>query len=149
MLGLRQDSKNFSFVTCLIVMGPDPTWAYFWPTVNKRPTRLWTGCFLTWPEGEKIEKFHVFKGKFYKPKLKPWIADLTRPETQKIDLIWIKNFWPITIASSSLSSHPISEWSQTQWTQHHSPFFFHLSISKPEAQGISKSTSTFKNLIFS
>jgi len=29
---------------------PDPTWAYFWPAVYKRPTRLWPGYFLTRPE---------------------------------------------------------------------------------------------------
>jgi len=29
---------------------PDPTQAYFWPAVNKRPTQLWPGYFLTWPD---------------------------------------------------------------------------------------------------
>jgi len=29
---------------------PDPTSAYFWPTVNKRPIRLWPGYFLTRPD---------------------------------------------------------------------------------------------------
>jgi len=29
---------------------PDPTRAYFWPAVNKRPTRLWPGYFPTRPE---------------------------------------------------------------------------------------------------
>jgi len=33
-----------------IEMGPDPTRAYFWPAVNKRPTRLWPRYFLTQPE---------------------------------------------------------------------------------------------------
>jgi len=31
-------------------MGPDltrPTWAHFWPAINKRQTRLWPGYFLT------------------------------------------------------------------------------------------------------
>jgi len=31
-------------------MGPDPTRAYFWPAVKKRPTRLWPGYFPTLPE---------------------------------------------------------------------------------------------------
>jgi len=47
---------------------PDPTWAYFWPAVNKRPTRLWPGYFLTWPEDiffdPKWKKFAIFRGNF-------------------------------------------------------------------------------------
>jgi len=31
-------------------MGLDPTRAYIWPAVKKRPTHLWPGCFLTQPE---------------------------------------------------------------------------------------------------
>jgi len=29
---------------------PEPTQAFFWPAVNKRPTLLWPGYFLTRPE---------------------------------------------------------------------------------------------------
>jgi len=82
----------FSFGTVSqLEMGPDPTRAYFWPAVNKRPTRLQPGYFLTRPEGKKIEKFDVFRGNF-NPNHK-W---LTRPEPQKIDPTWpgSKNFDP-------------------------------------------------------
>jgi len=34
---------------------PDPSRAYFWPAVNKRPTHLCPGYF--WPQGEKNENF--------------------------------------------------------------------------------------------
>jgi len=50
-------------------MGPDPTRAYFWPAVNKRPDHLWSGYFLTQPKEiflnrrEKIEKLG-FRGNF-------------------------------------------------------------------------------------
>jgi len=49
-------------------MGPDPTRAYFWPAVNKRPTRLWPGYFLTRPEeiffrpeGKKLNNLTGYK----------------------------------------------------------------------------------------
>jgi len=44
-------------------MNPDPTWAYFWPAINKRPICLWPGYFLSRPaeifliRREKIKKF--------------------------------------------------------------------------------------------
>jgi len=53
-----------------VKMGPDLTRDYFWPTVNKRRTRLWPGYFLTRPKeifltwSEKIEKFDVFRQNF-------------------------------------------------------------------------------------
>jgi len=40
-------------------MRPDPTRAFFWPAVNKRPTQLWLGYFLTQPN----EIFFDPKGK--------------------------------------------------------------------------------------
>jgi len=51
----------------------DPIRAYFWPAVNKRPTRLWPGYFLTQPEeifwshGKKFENLDVFRGNFPNP----------------------------------------------------------------------------------
>jgi len=35
---------------CYLEMGPDPTQVYFWPAVNKRPTYLRPGYFLTQPK---------------------------------------------------------------------------------------------------
>jgi len=71
-------------------MGHDPTQAYFWPAVNKRPTHLQPGYFPTQPEEiffltqrEKIEKFDIFRGNF--PISNPNRKWLTRPEPQKID----------------------------------------------------------------
>jgi len=55
-------------------MGPDPTRAYFWPTVYKSSTHLWPGYFLTRLEaifsfeGQKIGKFGTFWGNLF-PKL--------------------------------------------------------------------------------
>jgi len=72
-----------SMYCCQAEMGPDPTGAYFWPKVNKRPTRLWPGYFLTRPEEifltprEKNWKIWHFYGKFSKFKPKPFW--LTRP----------------------------------------------------------------------
>jgi len=59
---------------------PDPTRAYFWPTVNKRLTRLRPGYFLTQPEEKKIEKFDIFRENFLNS-----TPNLTQPEPQKID----------------------------------------------------------------
>jgi len=63
-------------------MGPDPTWAYFWPAVNKRPTHLWPGNFLTRPkanfQGKKLENF-VFLGEIF--------------QTQTIDGGWPDPTW--------------------------------------------------------
>jgi len=52
-------SKVFSLQ---LEIGPDLTWAYFWPAVNKGPNSLWPRYFLTQPveifliRREKIEK---------------------------------------------------------------------------------------------
>jgi len=63
-------------------MGPDPTRAYFWPAVNKRPTRLQPGYFLTWPE----EIFFDPKGK--KLKKSTFLGEIFPIQTQTI------NGWP-------------------------------------------------------
>jgi len=68
---------------------PDPTRAYFWPAVNKRPTWLWPGYFPTRPEAIF---FDVFRGNF--PNSNPNHKWLTRLEPQKIDPTRVKNFWP-------------------------------------------------------
>jgi len=38
-------------------MGPDPTWAYFWPAANKRPTQLFDPAHNNFfePKGKKLE----------------------------------------------------------------------------------------------
>jgi len=56
---------------------PEPTRAYFWPAVNKRPTRLWPLSNFFWPEGKKIENFDIFRGNF--PNSNPNHKWLTRP----------------------------------------------------------------------
>jgi len=51
------------FLTQSVEMGPDPTRAYFWPAVNKRPTCLWPGYFPTRPEvpDQRAPVSHVHK----------------------------------------------------------------------------------------
>jgi len=75
-----------------VEMGPDLTRAYFWPTVNKRPNRLWPRYFLTQPRRdfltrkEKIEKFNILRENFLSPNtIHNW---LTWPELLKIDPTW-------------------------------------------------------------
>jgi len=69
-------------------MGPDPTQAYFWPTINKRPSCLWPGYFLIqpkeifFPKG-KIEKFDIFRGNF--PNSNPNHKWLTQPGSKSFD----------------------------------------------------------------
>jgi len=70
-----------------IEMGPDPARAYYWPPVNKRPTRvlfdpIWRD--FSDPGGQKIGKFDIFRGKFTNSNPKPrW---LTRPDPSQIFL---------------------------------------------------------------
>jgi len=76
---------------------PDPTRTYFWPSVNKRPTRLWPGYFLAQHEEiflsqkGKIEKFDIFRGNF--PNSSPSHKWLTQRELQNFDrdasLLWL------------------------------------------------------------
>jgi len=79
-------------------MGPDPTRAYFWPAVNKRPTRLWPGYFPTQPE----EIFSdPLKGKKFKNLM--FLGEIFPIQTQTIngwpDPTQVKNFWPGPITS--------------------------------------------------
>jgi len=76
-------------------MGPDPTWAYFWPTVYKEPICPWPGCFLTPPEeifltrGEKIE---LFGGKFSRF-LSGWPESCKSIKATHNPKINVSNFW--------------------------------------------------------
>jgi len=73
-------------------MGPDPTRAYFWPAVNKRPTRLWPRYFSTRPK----EIFFDPKGK--KLKNLTFLGEIFQIQTQTINgwpkLTKVKKFWP-------------------------------------------------------
>jgi len=80
-------------------MGPDPTRAYFWPAVNKRPTRLRPGYFPIRPEDiflirkQKNWKIWCIRGNF--PNSNPNHNLLIWP-----DPTWVKNFWPGTITTT-------------------------------------------------
>jgi len=72
-------------------MGPDPTQAYFWPAVNKRPTHPQPRYFPTRPEeiffspkGNFFEKFDIFRGNF--PNSNPNHKWLTQPGPTRPDL---------------------------------------------------------------
>jgi len=89
-----------------VEMGPDLIRAYFWPIVNKRPTRLRPRYFLTRPQEiffdpkVKIEKFDVFRGKF--PNSNPNHKWLTWPDPSHKnwpDPTLVKKFWPLPITS--------------------------------------------------
>jgi len=61
---------HFPNETPTLEMGHVPTWAYFWPAVNKRLTSLWPRYFLIQPEEilfdrrEKNWKIWHLQGKF-------------------------------------------------------------------------------------
>jgi len=92
---------KLEMIECRRVWCRDEPWpyltqAYFWPAVNKRPTRLWPGYFLTWakdffwPEGKKIEKFVIFRGNFPKPNSNHrW---LTLPDPCQKFLTWTHHY---------------------------------------------------------
>jgi len=73
-------------------MGPDPTRAYFWPAVNKRPTRHGPGHFLARPDGiflirkEKNKKFGIFRRNF--PMLNPNQRWLIWPDPTQATKNW-------------------------------------------------------------
>jgi len=73
--------------TSEVEMGLDPTRAYFWPAVNKRPTRLWPGYFLNRPE----EIFFDPKGKTLKNLT--FCGAIFQTQTQTIDG-WPIPTWP-------------------------------------------------------
>jgi len=81
------------------------------PSTLLSPTRLWPGYFLTRPqeiffgaEWKKIEIFGIFRGNFPNPNPNhKWLA---RPEQQKIDPIWVKNFWPGPITKTMFKEIP-------------------------------------------
>jgi len=85
---------------------PDLTQAYFWSSVNKRPTRLWPGYFVIWleeiffwPEVKKIDKFDIFRGNFPNPN--PNHKWLTRPNPTLVKkfLTWTHHqFFPSIIS---------------------------------------------------
>jgi len=87
---------------------PDPTRAYFWPAVNKRPTRLWPGYFPTQPKAIFFEpkgknwKIWRFRGNFLKsnPNHK-WLTQPNPTQATKNwpDTTWVKNFWPGPIST--------------------------------------------------
>jgi len=75
---LRKSIKDYRYRLSTVEMGSDTTRAYFWPAVNKRPTRLWLGYFLTRPNDIFFTwnwKIWDFKGKFSNAKPKPKMAD--------------------------------------------------------------------------
>jgi len=98
-----------------IELGPDPTRAYFWPAVNKRPTHLWPGYLLNgpkrffWPEGLKIFNFDLFTGNFPNPNTNHrWLPRpvSTRATKNWPDLTQVKKFSPVTITrNQSLKLH--------------------------------------------
>jgi len=70
---------------------PDPTQAYIWPAVNKRPTFLWPRYFLTRPEdiffdskGKKLKNL-TFLGEILQTQTINGWPNPTGPEPQKID----------------------------------------------------------------
>jgi len=87
-------STFWSQVGKKLEMGPDPTRAYRWSAVNKRPTCLRPGYFLTQPkeiffdtEGKKLKNLS-FLGEIFQIQtqtINGW-PDPTQPEPQKIDL---------------------------------------------------------------
>jgi len=79
-LDLKVKTQNIE-----LEMGLDLTWAYFSPTVNKRPTSLWPDQKrFFWPEGIKIEIFEVLMGNFPNTNHK-W---LTQPHPSDKKLTW-------------------------------------------------------------
>jgi len=94
-------------------MGPDPTQAYFWPAVNKRPTCLWPGYYWPYPKRffltrrEKIEKFDIFRGNF--PNSNPNHKWLARPGSKIFDLD------PSLIETTTIRSEQKKTFIEIQW----------------------------------
>jgi len=65
----------------ILEVDPDPTWAYFWPEVNKRLARHWPGYFLI--RRKKLKTLWFLGEIFHIHKPKPKMAGLTQPGLQK------------------------------------------------------------------
>jgi len=87
---------------------PDPTWAYFWPAVNKRQTHLWPGYFLTQPEeiffdlkGKKLKNL-IFWGEIFQiqTQTKNGWPDTTQSTKNWPDPTRVNNFWPRPITTA-------------------------------------------------
>jgi len=90
--GIQNYKEEYSLICWDLIWAltqPGPIWAYFWPAVNKRRTPYWAYVHFDpirwdffWPEGQKIEKFGIFRGNFPNP-IQRW---LTWPGSKKFDL---------------------------------------------------------------
>jgi len=76
------EARNGSLNWIWALTRPNPIRTYLWPAVNKRPTWLWPGYFLTqpddffWPKGQKFDFF---------PNPYPNQRWLTRPRSKNFD----------------------------------------------------------------
>jgi len=86
-----------------VITNNNPTRAYFWPAVNKRPTLLWPRYFLTRPKeilltwSEKSWKIWHFRGNFPNPNQR-WLTQ-TDPSNKKLTQPRLKtrtHHYPIT-----------------------------------------------------
>jgi len=98
---------------------PDPTQAYFWPAVNKRPTRLWLGYFSTQPKeiffdpkGEKLKNLMLL-GEIFQSQTQtingwpdPGQKILTR--THHYYSCWSPLFESLQITITLIGEHPVS-----------------------------------------
>jgi len=74
---------------------PDLARAYFWPTENKRPIRLWPKYILTWIDEifltqRQILKNLGFLGENFQTQTKDGCPNLTQPEKLKFDSTLVK-----------------------------------------------------------
>jgi len=126
-------------------MGSNPTQAYFWPAVNKRPNRHWTGYFLTQPEEiffirRKKMKNLGFLGEIFKTQtLDGWLYP-TRSEQQKFDQTWVKKSWCEPITSLNPYLKPTSLYS----------LLYIVSVRRPlELNNMQRSTNVLKHCGYS
>jgi len=85
---------------------PDLNRAYFWPAINKRPTCLWPGYFLTlsdpmrffYPKGNKLKNLG-FLEEIFQTQTKDGWPDPTRPNPSYNLPDPGQNFWPRPITN--------------------------------------------------
>jgi len=117
-------------------MAPDPTRAYFWPALNKRPTSLWPENFLTSSEGKNMKNL-VFLGENFQTQTKDgWHEQQKIDSTQPRSKIYDPD--PSLLQYGNLSQYWLFYWSLMRfssythfltfinWKSSGQPIFTHL-----------------------
>jgi len=105
--GARVQTHNPQIPSHKVEICTDPTRAHFWPIVNKKPTWLWPGYFLSQPDeifidlkGKKLKNLEFLGGNIPNPNPNQRLQTQPDPSNKIFDLntslpqrCWITNYF--------------------------------------------------------